>query len=69
MITQVIGIVAVAVFVLVTSGVMFVIIRATVGLRVPPEAEDIGLDIFEHGLVAYPEFTNSPSEPIPVPRK
>lgn len=69
LITQVIGIVAVAVFVLVTSGVMFVIIRATVGLRVPPEAEDIGLDIFEHGLVAYPEFTNSPSEPIPVPRK
>ncbi len=44
---------------------MFRIIAATVGLRAPEDAEIFGLDIYEHGLVAYPEFTNSPSEPTP----
>ena len=66
LITQVIGVVAVAVFVIVASVIMFSIIRMTVGLRAPEEAEDIGLDIYEHGMVAYPEFTNSPSEPVPA---
>jgi Amt family ammonium transporter len=69
LITQLIGIVAVAAFVLAASAVMFMIVRATVGLRAPAEAEDIGLDIFEHGMVAYPEFTNSPSEPVPSGRR
>ncbi len=64
LISQVIGIVGVAVFVLVASGIMFTVLRATVGLRVPAEAEAIGLDIYEHGQIAYPEFTNSPSEPV-----
>jgi Amt family ammonium transporter len=68
LVTQAIGIVAVAAFVMVTSYVMFMIVKATVGLRAPAEAEDIGLDIYEHGLVAYPEFTNSPSEPVQMTR-
>lgn len=68
LVTQVIGIVAVAAFVLISSAVMFTIVKATVGLRAPAEAEEIGLDIFEHGMVAYPEFTNSPSEPVPTSR-
>ena len=46
---------------------MFRIIQATVGIRAPADAEIFGLDIYEHGLVAYPEFTNSPSEPTPPP--
>lgn len=68
LVTQVIGIVAVALFVVIASAIMFSIVRATVGLRAPEEAEIIGLDIYEHGMVAYPEFTNSPSEPTPLSR-
>lgn len=62
--SQLIGIVSVAIFVLTSAFILFSIIRATVGLRVPAEAELLGLDIYEHGMVNYPEFTNSPSEPI-----
>ena len=65
LITQAIGVVAVAAFVLIASYIMFSIIKSTVGLRVPPTVEAIGLDIYEHGAIAYPEFTNSPSEPTP----
>ncbi len=65
LITQIIGVVTVAAFVLIASWIMFSIIRSTVGLRVPEDAEALGLDIYEHGAVAYPEFTNSPSEPVP----
>lgn len=64
LITQIIGIVTVAAFVLVSAGVLFAILKAIVGLRVSAEAETIGLDIYEHGAVANPEFTNSPSAPI-----
>ncbi len=34
---------------------LFYVIKITVGLRVRPEAELAGLDISEHGLLAYPE--------------
>jgi Amt family ammonium transporter len=33
----------------------FAIIKATIGLRVPPEEEDAGLDISSHGMYGYPE--------------
>lgn len=65
---QATGVVVVAAFVLTSSAVMFATIRATIGLRVPAQAEVMGLDIFEHGLVTYPEFTNAfsvPTEPKP----
>ena len=65
LISQIIGVVAVAAFVIIAAAIMFCIIAATVGLRAPEDAEIFGLDIYEHGLVAYPEFTNSPSEPTP----
>ena len=64
LLSQIIGIGAVAIFVITVAVILFSIIRATVGLRVPAEAELLGLDIYEHGMVNYPEFTNSPSEPI-----
>lgn len=48
--------------VLFTFAVVFVIsiatfgaIKATIGLRVPPEEEDAGLDISSHGMYGYPE--------------
>ncbi|MFP4321082.1 MAG: ammonium transporter [Anaerolineales bacterium] len=64
-VAQVIGIVAVFLFVTIASGALFFIINAVGLLRVAEEGEIIGLDIYEHGMVAYPEFTNSPSEPTP----
>lgn len=65
---QLVGVIVVAAFVLSSAGIMFALIRATIGLRVPEQAEVLGLDIFEHGLVTYPEFTNAfsvPAEPKP----
>jgi Amt family ammonium transporter len=37
------------------SMVTFSLIKATIGLRVPPEEEDAGLDISSHGMYGYPE--------------
>jgi Amt family ammonium transporter len=33
----------------------FALIKATIGLRVSPEEEDVGIDISEHGMYGYPE--------------
>jgi Amt family ammonium transporter len=53
---QALGATAVCAFVLVTMGLVFLAIRATVGLRVPREEELRGLDIAEHGMEAYAGF-------------
>jgi ammonium transporter, Amt family len=41
--------------VFILSFATFWVIRATLGLRVPAEEEDAGLDIAEHGMYGYPE--------------
>lgn len=43
------------VVVFVISIVTFSIIKGTIGLRVPAEEEDAGLDISSHGMYGYPE--------------
>jgi len=53
---QLIGIVSVAAFVLAASAVGWLIVKAIVGLRVSAEEELEGLDLGEHGNVAYPDF-------------
>ena len=54
---QLLGIAAVIGWTAVTITVFFLIIRATIGLRVKPEEELMGLDVTEHGLVsAYADF-------------
>jgi len=53
---QAIGVVAVAAWVLVTTFILFKVIKATIGLRVHKEHEDTGLDISEHGSEAYGDF-------------
>ena len=53
---QIIGIVAVAAWVFVTVGLLFFIIKKTIGLRVSREEELMGLDIEEHGMEAYSGF-------------
>ncbi len=52
-VTQLIGVVAVFVFVVVTAGALFLAIKATIGLRVPAEEEIEGLDTVEHGAPGY----------------
>ncbi len=54
--TQVGAIVSVAAFVIVTSAVVWLVLKAVFGLRVDAEAEQKGLDIAELGMEAYPEF-------------
>lgn len=57
---QLLGIVAVAAYVLVVMFLIFKLIDKTVGLRVPAEVEIDGLDMHEHGLVsAYAGFAIS----------
>ena len=53
LVSQIIGAVSVAVFVLVTSIILFGIIKATVGLRVSEQEEREGLDVHEHGSPGY----------------
>ncbi len=54
---QLLGIAAVIGWTAVTITIFFLIIKATIGLRVKPEEELLGLDVTEHGLVsAYADF-------------
>ncbi|MFA5538707.1 MAG: ammonium transporter, partial [Gemmobacter sp.] len=55
--TQLYGIVAVGAFVAITSGAVWLAIRAVIGLRVTGEIEIDGLDKGELGMEAYPDFT------------
>jgi ammonium transporter, Amt family len=55
LVSQLIGIAAVAAFVAVTAGALFLALKVTVGLRVTPEEEIEGLDVLEHGSPGYGE--------------
>jgi Amt family ammonium transporter len=55
-VAQITGIVAIGIFVVVTSAVAWFLIKLIVGLRVSDEEEEQGLDKAELGLEAYPEF-------------
>ncbi len=56
LLTQVIGVVSVFAFCVVGGLILFGLIKATVGLRVSEEEEIEGLDLTEHGNIAYPDF-------------
>ena len=51
---QAIGVLAYAVWAVVLSFIVLGILKATIGLRVSKEVEIEGLDISEHGSIAYP---------------
>ncbi len=53
---QLVGIVAVGVFVFVVSYIVWTVLKATVGIRCSEEDEVSGLDKAELGMEAYPEF-------------
>lgn len=55
--TQLIGVAAVAIYVLITMSLVFIILDKTIGLRVTSQEEINGLDIEEHGLASsYADF-------------
>ncbi len=62
LIAQVIGIVSVAVFTIVATSILWVLINSTLGLRVSAEEEIKGLDIGEHGMEAYSGFLKDTSD-------
>lgn len=53
LVTQLIGVASVAAWAGITGFILFKILKATVGLRVPKRIEEEGLDIYEHGESAY----------------
>ncbi len=57
--TQIVGVVAVFVWCLVTGFILFYGIKAATGLRVSEDEEMAGLDYEEHGASAYPDFNVS----------
>ncbi|MCY3721392.1 MAG: ammonium transporter [Candidatus Poribacteria bacterium] len=56
---QIVGVVSVLVWCLVTGFILFYGIKAVTGLRVSEEEEQTGLDYEEHGASAYPDFNVS----------
>lgn len=59
LVTQLIGIVSIGAFVIITSTVLWVILKYTIGVRVSDEEESDGLDRSELGMEAYPEFDSA----------
>jgi Amt family ammonium transporter len=53
LLSQLIGVVSIAAFVLVTTGLLFLGIKKTIGLRVSEQEEIEGLDVHEHGAPGY----------------
>lgn len=57
LITQLTGIIAYGAFTLIASAIVWLILKAVMGLRVSEEDEIAGLDMAEMGMEAYPDFT------------
>lgn len=54
---QIIGALTIFIWVFVTSFIVWMVLKAVIGIRVSEEEEDKGVDLSECGLEAYPEFT------------
>ena len=54
---QLVGTAAALAYGLVASVLLFAVVKAVTGLRVSEQEELAGLDLAEHGLAAYPEFS------------
>ncbi|SIO23375.1 nitrogen regulatory protein P-II family /ammonium transporter [Carnobacterium alterfunditum] len=64
---QVLGVVSVIIWVSVTMIITFKLVDRTIGLRVTPEEEIVGMDISEHGLESsYGDFVTVPFGQKPV---
>ena len=56
LVTQLTGVGSVFLWTVVTAGILFTILKYTVGLRVSESEEFEGLDLGEHGMAAYGDF-------------
>jgi Amt family ammonium transporter len=56
------GVVAVGVFTFAGAMIVWLVLKAVLGIRVTPEEELEGLDIAEHGNNAYPDFVSTQPE-------
>lgn len=55
-ITQLVGVISVGGVSVLLSSVFWLVLKATLGIRVSREEEIVGLDIGEHGMEAYSGF-------------
>ena len=53
---QLLGTIAIGAFVFIASGLVWLALKKTIGIRVSKAEELQGLDIGEHGNIAYPDF-------------
>ena len=60
---QLLGVVAIGVFVFVSSWLLWKLLAVTLQVRVSRKVEQLGQDIGELGIDAYPEFVLMPEEP------
>ncbi len=54
--SQLVGVLLVSVYVAITSTIMFVAVKALGLLRIPAEADEVGIDKHEHGATLYPDL-------------
>ena len=59
--SQIMGIVSIGIFTFVVSMVVWLVLKAVMGIRVGEEEEVNGLDVSELGMEAYPDFMKSAS--------
>ena len=62
--TQIVGILAIGIFGFVTTALVWLALKKTIGIRVSMEEEIAGLDIGEHGNMAYPDFAPISAAPL-----
>lgn len=55
-VTQFIGVAAIGIFVMVSTAIVWLVLKYTVGIRVSEEEEYRGCDVSEIGMEAYPDF-------------
>lgn len=53
---QLIGVLAIGAFVVISSAIVWLALKYTLGIRLTDEQEELGSDLAELGLEAYPEF-------------
>lgn len=66
LITQVIGSAATVAFVGVCSVLMFSALKVVNRLRVNPKADEIGIDVFEHGATVWPDILPGGEDDLPA---
>lgn len=64
LLTQGIGVVAVAIWVSAVSFAMFGAVKAAGLLRMPAAADSVGIDVYEHGVTVMPDVLPMPGEAI-----